>query len=130
MHVTIAGVAANSGVFAQANNVVLISAHDYQAAALNTPVTYNAVDVTTANQAHTDSAVKDINNHFPLDSTQTVADALKITAILNRQYQQVFRDCGPAGAADWWSWHRQYHAGFIVTPQDRDCYAQDNRLSS
>jgi putative ABC transport system permease protein len=77
LHVTIAGVAANSGVFAQANNVVLISAHDYQVVAPNIPVTYNAVDVTTANQAHTDAAVKAINNHFPLDSTQTVADALK-----------------------------------------------------
>jgi putative ABC transport system permease protein len=77
LHVTIAGVAASSGVFAQTSNVVLISAHDYQAAAPNTPVTYSTVDVTTANQAHTDAAVKDINSHFPLVSTQTVADALK-----------------------------------------------------
>src|SRR5260370_29200801 len=77
LHVTIAGVAANSGVFGQASNLVLISAHDYQAAAPNTPVTYSTVDVTTANQAHTDSAVKAINNQFPLVSTQTVADALK-----------------------------------------------------
>jgi putative ABC transport system permease protein len=77
LHVTIAGVAANSGVFAQSNNTVLISAHDYQAAAPNTPVTYSTIDVTTANQAHTDAAVKAINNQFPLASTQTVADALK-----------------------------------------------------
>jgi putative ABC transport system permease protein len=77
LHVTIAGVAANSGVFAQASSVVLISAHDYQAAAPNTPVTYSSVDVTTANQAHTDAAVKAINKQFPLVSTQTVADALK-----------------------------------------------------
>src|SRR5436305_2992928 len=77
LHVTIAGVAANLGVFAQTSNVVLISAHDYQAAVPNTPVTYSAVDVTTANQAHTDSAVKAINQQFPLVSTQTVADALK-----------------------------------------------------
>jgi len=77
LHVTIAGVAANSGVFAQASSLVLISAHDYQAAAPNTPVTYSTVDVTTANQAHTDTAVKAINNQFPLVSTQTVADALK-----------------------------------------------------
>src|SRR6266705_1083541 len=76
LHVTIAGVAANSGVFAQTSNVVLISAHDYQAAAPTTPV-YSAVDVTTANQAHTDAAVKAINTQFPLVSTQTVADALK-----------------------------------------------------
>jgi putative ABC transport system permease protein len=77
LHVTIAGVAANSGVFTQANNLVLISAHDYHAAAPNTPMTYSTVDVTTANQAHTDSAVKAINQQFPLASTQTVADALK-----------------------------------------------------
>ena len=77
LHVTIAGVAANAGVFAQTSNVVLISAHDYQAAAPTTPVTYSTVDVTTANQAHTDAAVKAINTQFPLVSTQTVADALK-----------------------------------------------------
>ncbi len=77
LHVTIAGVAANSGVFAQTSNLVLISAHDYQAAAPSTPMTYSVVDVTTADQAHTDSAVKAINQQFPLVSTQTVADALK-----------------------------------------------------
>jgi putative ABC transport system permease protein len=77
LHVTIASVAANSGVFAQSNNTVLISAHDYQAATPNTPVTYSTIDVTTANQAHTDAAVKAINSQFPLASTQTVADALK-----------------------------------------------------
>jgi putative ABC transport system permease protein len=77
LHVTIAGVAANSGVFAQTSNLVLISAHDYQAAAPSTPASYSVVDVTTANQAHTNSAVKAINNQFPLVSTQTVADALK-----------------------------------------------------
>ena len=77
LHVTIAGVAANSGVFAQSSSVVLISAHDYQAAVPNTSVTYSTVDVTTTNQAHTDAAVKAINKQFPLVSTQTVADALK-----------------------------------------------------
>jgi putative ABC transport system permease protein len=77
LHVTIAGVAANSGVFAQTGSAVLISVQDYQAEAPNTPVTYSTVDVTTANQAHTDSAVKAIDKQFPLVSTQTVADALK-----------------------------------------------------
>ena len=33
--------------------------------------------MTTANQAHTDAAVKALNQQFPLASTQTVADALK-----------------------------------------------------
>ena len=78
LQVTIAGVVANTGVFAQANSLVLISAVDYQAAAPTTAAaTYSAVDVTTANAAHTDAAVKAINQQFPLASTQTVADALK-----------------------------------------------------
>ena len=77
LHVTIAGTVANSGIFAQSSSLVLISASDYAAAAPTVPVTYNNVDVTTVNQAHTDSAVKAINQHFPLASTQTVADALK-----------------------------------------------------
>jgi putative ABC transport system permease protein len=75
LHVTLAGVVANSGVFAQSTSLVLISVHDYQASAAS--VSYSAVYVTTANQTHTDAAVKAINNQFPLVSTQTVADALK-----------------------------------------------------
>ncbi len=77
LHVTLSGVVANTGVFAQASSLVLISAHDYQSAAPATAVSYSGVDVTTANQAHTDAAVKSINQQFPLASTQTVADALK-----------------------------------------------------
>ena len=76
MHVKIAGVVANTGVFAQSNSLVLLSTVDYQAV-VTTPVSYNAVDVTTNGQAHTDAAVKAINQQFPLASTQTVADALK-----------------------------------------------------
>ncbi|MFL5658935.1 MAG: ABC transporter permease [Ktedonobacteraceae bacterium] len=77
LHVTIAGVVANTGVFAQSASLVLISAHDYQAAVPNTPASYSLVDVTTTDQVHTDTAVKAINQQFPLVSTQTVADALK-----------------------------------------------------
>ena len=76
LQVTIAGVVANTGVFAQVNSLVLLSNADYQAA-MTAPVSYNAVDVTTNSQAHTDAAVKAINQQFPLASTQTVADALK-----------------------------------------------------
>src|SRR5215469_13579376 len=43
LHVTIAGVVANSGTFAQAGNLVLISAHDYQAAAPNSAASYSTV---------------------------------------------------------------------------------------
>ena len=77
LHVSIAGVVANSGVFAEANSLVLISQHDYSDAAPNTPASYSAVYVTTTDQAHTDAAVKAINSQFSLVSTQTVADALK-----------------------------------------------------
>src|SRR5713101_9764258 len=77
LHVKIAGVVASTGVFAQSGSLVLVSSHDYQATAPNTPVSYSVVDVTTANAAHTDAAVKAINQQFPLASTQTVADALK-----------------------------------------------------
>ena len=75
LHVKIAGVAANTGVFAQSGNLVLIAASDYQAA--NTTATYNTINVTTPNQTHTDTAVKAITKQFPLVSTQTVVDALK-----------------------------------------------------
>ncbi len=77
LHVTIAGVVANSGIFAQSGNLVLIAAADYQAAAPTTAANYTSVAVTTVNQAHTDAAVKALNQQFPLASTQTVADALK-----------------------------------------------------
>jgi predicted lysophospholipase L1 biosynthesis ABC-type transport system permease subunit len=77
LHVTVAGVAANTGLFAQAGSLVLISAHDYQAAAPGTTPTYGIVDVATASQAQTDAAVKAIGQQFPLAATQTVADALK-----------------------------------------------------
>src|SRR5579884_2279687 len=77
LHVTIDGVVANSGVFAQSSNLVLVSQHDYTAAAPNVPAAYNEVYVTTVDQAHTDAAVKAINSQLPLVSTQTVADALK-----------------------------------------------------
>ncbi|HEV2583407.1 MAG TPA: FtsX-like permease family protein, partial [Ktedonobacteraceae bacterium] len=75
--VTIAGVVTDTGIFAQSGTLLLVSTHDYQAAALSTPLTYSVIDVTTADQAHTDAAVKDINQHFAFATTQTVADALK-----------------------------------------------------
>jgi putative ABC transport system permease protein len=77
LHLTIDGVVASSGVFAQPSSLVLISRHDYTAATPNVPATYNEVYVTTVDQAHTDAAVKAINQQLPLVSTQTVADALK-----------------------------------------------------
>ena len=76
LHVTIGGIVANEGVFAQASNLLLISADDYQAA-LSAPAAYSTIYITTDGQNQTDRAVKAINAHFPLASTQTVADVLK-----------------------------------------------------
>ena len=75
--VKIAGVIANSGMFAQSGNLLLISQQDYLATAPTALAEYSLVDITTADQAHTDTAVKAITAQFPLASTQTVADVLK-----------------------------------------------------
>lgn len=77
LHVKLAGVITNTGMFMQASNLLLISTQDYLAASPATPVTYSSVHLTTADQAHTDAATKAINAHFPLAMTQTVADLLK-----------------------------------------------------
>ncbi len=77
LHVTIAGILANTGIFAQSGNLVLVSAQDYLAAASTTGASYSQVDVTTPNQAATDTATRAINAHFPLVSTSTVAQVLK-----------------------------------------------------
>ena len=75
--VTISGIIANSGAFTQSGNLMLISSSDYLAAAPTTGAGYSLVDVTTPNQAVTDTAVKAINAHFPLASTSTVAQVLQ-----------------------------------------------------
>src|SRR5258708_3585149 len=77
LHVRIAGIVTDSGVLAQSSGVLLISQQNYQAAAPGASIYYNTVDVTTTDQAHTDRAVKAIQQIFPLASTQTAADALK-----------------------------------------------------
>lgn len=77
INVTVAGVIANTGGFAQSGNLVLISATDYQAAASNLPASYSIVDITTANQAHTTATVAAVNKQFPLVVVQTAVDALK-----------------------------------------------------
>ena len=77
LSVKIAGVVANTGAFAQANNLLLISAQDYLDSAPASLAGYSQVDITTADQAHTDAAVKAINAQFPLVSTQTATDLLK-----------------------------------------------------
>ena len=77
LHVTIAGVVASTGVFTQSRNLLLIAQTDYLRAAPASLASYSLVDVTTANQAHIDTAIKEINAHFSLVSTQTSTDLLK-----------------------------------------------------
>jgi putative ABC transport system permease protein len=77
MPVKIAGVVANTGLFAQAGNLVLISTSDYLASAPASPALYTLVDVTTADQSHTDTAVKAISAQFSLVGIQTATDVLK-----------------------------------------------------
>src|SRR5229473_2476375 len=77
LHVRVAGIVTDSGVLAQSRGVLLISQQDYQAAAPGASMYYDTVDVTTADQAHIDRAVKAIQQIFPLASTGTAADALK-----------------------------------------------------
>src|SRR5258708_30030313 len=84
--VKIAGVIANtnSGVFTQfaqltqASNLMVISTQDYLASAPTASANYSFVDIATADQVHTDEAVKAINAQFQLASTQTVAHVLSI----------------------------------------------------
>lgn len=75
--VKIVGIVQDNGSLAQNNDVMLISAHDYQAATPTTPLLYSSIDITTTDQAHTDQAVKVIQQKFPLATTQTATDALK-----------------------------------------------------
>ncbi len=77
LHVRIAGIVTDSGALAQSSGVMLVSLDYYNAASPNAPVSYGTVYITTADQAHTDQAVKAINAQFPIANTQTVADALK-----------------------------------------------------
>ena len=53
--VKIAGIVNDTGVFAQSNDFMLLSATDYQAADPKLPLLYDTIDIATADQAHTDA---------------------------------------------------------------------------
>ncbi len=77
LHVKIAGVVAQHGHICP-----IWSSYAYLSARLSGndsaySASYDTIYITTADQKHTDAAVKAINKQFPLTSTQTVADALK-----------------------------------------------------
>lgn len=77
LQVTIAGVIANSGAFAQAGNLMLISQADYLAAAPARLAYYTQINITTPDQAHSDQALKAITARFPQTSTQTASDLFR-----------------------------------------------------
>jgi ABC-type antimicrobial peptide transport system permease subunit len=72
----IVGIVADTGIFAQTSGVMLLSIHDYQAAAPSIVLTYNAIDITTN---HVNQASSAIGNKFPLANVQTADQALKST---------------------------------------------------
>ena len=76
LHVVVAGIVSNSGVFALNGSTVIVSLAAYQAADASSPLLYTTIDVTTADAHHTDQAVQAINEQLSNASTQTVALAL------------------------------------------------------
>ncbi|MDQ6662455.1 MAG: ABC transporter permease, partial [Chloroflexota bacterium] len=78
VHVKIAGIVNNAGVFAQSNDFMVMARSDYQAASSNFPVSYDTIYVSTdGNKAHTDMAVKAIQKKFYTANARTVDAALK-----------------------------------------------------
>ncbi|HEY0754193.1 MAG TPA: FtsX-like permease family protein [Ktedonobacteraceae bacterium] len=77
LDITIAGVIANSGAFAQSGNLMLISSDYYLTGKPASFASYTTVNVTTADQAATKAAVRTINAHFPLVATQTVDEMMQ-----------------------------------------------------
>jgi putative ABC transport system permease protein len=75
--VKIAGIVTDSGPLAQSRGVMLVSRSYFATIDPNTAALFSTVDITTADQQHTDKAVQSINAQFPLANTQTAADALK-----------------------------------------------------
>ncbi len=77
LHVKIAGSIADSGVFIQANTIMLIAVSDYARAAPKVPLLYSTIDITTVDLAHTDAAVTALQNRFPLANVTTASDLLR-----------------------------------------------------
>lgn len=77
--VRIVGIVSDSGVLAQDSGVMLISLAYYQQEVPQTPLAFNTIQITTAGTTQTNAAVKQINNQYPLATTQTAAQALQST---------------------------------------------------
>ena len=77
LQVKIVAIVTDSGSLAQSSGVMLVSRSYFATIAPNTASLFSTVDITTADQQHTNAAVQSINAHFPLANAQTAADALK-----------------------------------------------------
>jgi len=77
LQVKIVGIVTDSGSLAQNSGVMLIAQSYLASVAPASASLFSAVNITTADQQHTDQAVRSINAQFPLATTQTAADALK-----------------------------------------------------
>jgi putative ABC transport system permease protein len=77
INVKIAGIITDTGAFVQSNDVMVLSSTDYKAADKNAPLLYDTIDIATVDTAHTNQAVKDIQQKFPIASTQTASQALQ-----------------------------------------------------
>src|SRR5579859_4331354 len=75
--VKIAAIVTDSGPLSQSRGVMLVSRSYFATIDPNTAALFSTIDITTADQQHTNQAVQSINAQFPLASTQTAADALK-----------------------------------------------------
>jgi putative ABC transport system permease protein len=77
LQVKVAGIVTDSGPLAQSSGVMLVARSYFATVAPNTANLFSTVDITTADQQHTDKAVQSISAQYPLANTQTAADALK-----------------------------------------------------
>src|SRR5258708_39537329 len=93
--VKIAGVIATSGMFAQSGNLLLISKQDYLATAPTALAEYSLVDITTADQAHTDTAVKGTSAPLPPASPQTGSAGVTKPTTPGRPLKKILRIAEP-----------------------------------
>ena len=93
LRVRLAGVVANTGMYPAGNTFVLVSFATYQGANPALPVTYDSVDITTQDQAHTNQALRTLQQqiqqgHLPSASFQTVAEGQQHLQTYNGQVTQ------------------------------------------
>lgn len=94
LQVRLAGVIANTNGYGVGNTFVLVSFATYQAANLALPVAYDSVDLITQDQAHTDQALRVLQQqvqkgHLPPASLQTAAQVQQHVQAFNEQTTQL-----------------------------------------